>query len=71
MEETEVLQDISLLMSDPHATAEQIGKAGIQVFHVQWQAKGFFEWFEVCQIHGDCDIRQDITRSSEAPDPAH
>ena len=32
LKDSEELKQISLLMSDPHATAEQIGKAGIQVF---------------------------------------
>ena len=39
LKESEVLQDISLLMSDPHATAEQIGKAGIQVFIAMYSGK--------------------------------
>ena len=39
LQESEELQQISLMMSDPHMTAEQIGKAGIRVFVMMYGGK--------------------------------
>ncbi len=39
IKESEELQQVSVLMSDPHMTAEQIGKAGIRVFVIMYGGK--------------------------------